>query len=399
MFDRLAIPPADPLLSLIAAYNADPRQGKIDLGVGVYRDETGRTPVMAAVKQAEARLLETQDSKSYLGSEGDVGFVDAIRTLALGADADIQRTPGLQTPGGTGALRLAIELYTANMPDGTVWIGTPTWPVHETMLASLGARVRTYSLYDRGTQSAIPDALAGAISEASRGDLFLLQGGCHNPSGVATPFAEWERAAELFASKDILPLVDLAYHGLGKGLDADAAGLRLLARSLPRLLLAYSCDKNFGLYRDRVGAVFALTETAAEAAAVKAHLAVLARNAWSMPPDHGGAVVRIILEDEQLTSEWRRELQQVQLRLVALRAALASFGKIGSVDLSKLPAQEGMFSLLPLDPQEIAGLRQEHGVYMAGSGRINIAGLLEHDVGRFANALELVAADRAAPAA
>lgn len=397
MFDRLVLPPVDPLLSLMTAFQADPCDGKIDLGVGVYRDETGRTPVMAAVKEAEARLLAEQDSKSYLGSEGDVGFVDAVRTLALGDAFEAARTPGLQTPGGTGALRLAIELYTANMPDGTVWIGTPTWPVHETMLAALGARVRTYPLHDRAAQAAIPDALADAVGAAQRGDLFLLQGGCHNPTGAAMLPEEWARAAELFAAKEILPLVDLAYHGLGRGLDEDAAGVRLLARSLPRLLLAYSCDKNFGLYRDRVGAVHALCRDAAEGAVVKAHFARLARNAWSMPPDHGGALVRIILQDEALTALWKQELAVVQVRLGALRRALAAHGCIGAVDLSRLADQEGMFALLPLDPGAIERLRTDHAIYMAGNGRINIAGLSEADIDRFVGALRAVAAEAMAP--
>ena len=390
MFDTLPVQPADPLLSLIAAFDADPRPHRIDLGVGVYRDEHGATPVMGSVKAAEQRLWQQQDSKSYLGAEGDTGFVAAIRRLALGDAHDAARIAGLQTPGGTGALRLALELYVRNAPDGTVWIGTPTWPVHETMLQGIGARVQTYAAYDREAQAAVPGAISDAAARARRGDLFLLHGCCHNPTGAVIDAAEWPHVAALFAERGILPLVDLAYQGLGAGLDEDVAGLRMLAGTLPRVLLAYSCDKNLGVYRDRVGAVYALCSDAGEAAVAKGNLARLARNAWSMPPDHGGAVVRIVMEDAALAARWRAELETMRRRLLDLRAAVAAYGRIGPVDLARLTGQEGMFAMLPLGPDAIVRLREQHAIYMAGNGRINLAGLTMRDIPVVVRALKEV---------
>ncbi|RJF85759.1 aspartate/tyrosine/aromatic aminotransferase [Sphingomonas cavernae] len=387
MFDQLKPQPADALLSLIKLYNADPRDSKIDLGVGVYRDETGGTPVFAAVKSAERRLIETQDSKAYLGPEGDVGFVAAVCDLALdGAVAD-DRVAGLQTPGGTGALRLAIELVVRNLPEATFWVGTPTWPVHMSILTGLGARVRTYEHFDVQRQAFNADAMLAAAREAGRGDIFLLHGCCHNPTGADLAPEHWREVAQILSANGAVPLIDLAYHGLGEGLGADAAGARHMIGALPEALIAYSCDKNFGVYRERTGAVFAIAADCAAAEVAGSNLATIARNNWSMPPDHGAAVARLILTDAELRVQWQDELQGMQARLSRIRQRLAACGKAGDVDLSHIAAQRGMFATLPLSPAAIAALRERHGVYMAGSGRINIAGLAERDCDRFAAAL------------
>ena len=390
MFETLSARPADSLLSLIKTYAADPRANKIDLGVGVYRDEAGRTPVFAAVKAAERRLVDTQDSKSYLGPEGDAGFVDAVADLALSGAAERPRHVGLQTPGGTGALRLLLELYTRAKPDGTIWLGLPSWPVHESMLARLGAKVATYSHFDRDAQRRPEDALLAAAESARAGDLMLLHGCCHNPTGADIDAAEWAALAEVMAARGVLPLVDLAYHGLGRGLLEDAGGLAIVAARVPEVLLAYSCDKNFGVYRDRVGGALLLGHDQAALDIAAGHLAEIARNCWSMPPDHGGAVVRSILADPALRADWNAELDAMRDRLNGIRARLAARGRAGRIDLSSLGEGRGMFALLPLSPDEVQRLREQHAIYMAGNGRINIAGLALRDCDRFADALATV---------
>jgi aromatic-amino-acid transaminase len=387
MFEKLNPQPADPLLSLIKLFNADPRTDKIDLGVGVYRDEDGTTPVFGAIKAAEARLLAEQDSKAYLGPEGDTGFVAAIAELAFAGAVPPARVAGLQTPGGTGALRLALELAVCDAPRATVWMGTPSWPVHQTMLKALAADVRTYSWFTSARQAPEPEQLLASARAARAGDVFLVHGCCHNPTGADLDANLWRELAAILAVQGVVPLIDLAYHGLGQGLDADAAGMRALVSAVPEALVAYSCDKNFGVYRERTGAVFAVARDADSAAIVHSNLATIARNLWSMPPDHGAAAVRTILTDPGLRAQWQAELAAMQRRLSSVRTALASFGRVGSIDLAPVAGQHGMFSMLPLTPAAIAALRERHGVYMAGSGRINVAGLALADCERFVAAL------------
>lgn len=387
MLGSLEARPADPLLSLIRLFDADPRTDKIDLGVGVYRDADGRTPVMAAVKAAEVRLVDLQDSKSYLGAEGDTGFVEAMANLALGPMAMRKSYAGLQTPGGTGALRLLLELWLRANPGGTVWLGIPSWPVHETMIRRIGARLKTYITYDRIAQKACPDALLAAISSAKADDLFLLHGCCHNPSGADPDIALWQTIGEALSKSGATALVDLAYQGLGAGLDEDAAGLRILLDLVPELLLAYSCDKNFGLYRDRVGAAFVFSNKAVHLEIAKGHLAEIARSCWSMPPDHGGALVRLIMADPGLKALWESELEQMAQRIRTLRNRLAQYGTVGKFEFERLIDEKGMFALLPTTPEEVAKLRNARGIFMVEAGRINLAGLKESDCGRFVQAI------------
>ncbi len=384
LFGRLQEQPADPLLALIGLFRDDPRTDKIDLGVGVYRDAQGRTPVPRAVKAAERRLLETQGSKSYLGPAGDTGFVARIGAVALGESlARDPRLVGLQSPGGTGALRLAAELVAAAKPGATVWLGTPTWPNHPPLMAAAGLQVETYRHYDPATGGVRFDELMSALGKAQASDVAVLHGCCHNPSGADLDEGQWREVAALLSTRGVLPIVDLAYQGLGDGLEPDARGARIVAEACPEMLLAYSCDKNFGVYRDRVGALFLLARDADTARRANSVLHALARANWSMPPDHGAAAVRLVLEDEALTADWKAELDEMCARIGAVRASLAA----QSPKLAAVARQRGLFSLLPVSPEGVARLRAEHGIYMAPSGRANLAGLALGDVPRVAAAI------------
>lgn len=382
-FQPLAQQPADALLALIGMFRNDPRPGKIDLGVGVFRDDAGHTPVMRSVKAAERKLWESQDSKSYLGPEGNVAFARHMARLALG-NVDLGgRLTGVQTPGGTGALRLGAELIAANRPGVTVWVGTPTWPNHPPILAASGLKAQTYRHFDPASQTLTFDTVMDALTRAQPGDVALLHGCCHNPTGADFSLDQWQAIAETLSSRGILPFLDLAYQGLGLAMEQDAAGVRLVMDACPEAVLAYSCDKNFGVYRDRVGALFVQTGSAADTDRVASNMLALARANWSMPPDHGGAVIATLMDDPVLVADWTLELDMMRDRLLGIRAALAAHGGV----LGRVDQQRGMFSLLPLSPDVVKRLREDHAVYMAGSGRINVAGLSVDTAGRFAAAL------------
>lgn len=383
-FARLHAQPADSLLRLIAEHRDDPRPGKIDLGVGVYRDAGGGTPLMRAIKEAEHRLWSTQDTKSYLGPEGDEGFVDSLAKLVFGETlADDARITGVQTPGGTGALRLAAELLARSHPDARIWIGTPTWPNHAPIFRDAGLKIAEHAFFDSERGDIDFDGMMAGLNDAARGDIVLLHGCCHNPTGTGFTAEQWDAVIALMAERGLLPVIDLAYHGLGAGLDADAAGLRRVLEQLPSVIVAYSCDKNFALYRERVGALWVQANTADDATLVRQNLLVLARHLWSMPPDHGAAAVRIVLSNADLTAMWRDELVEMQGRLNGLRQLLAQ----AHPRLAPIGRQQGMFALLPLTPADIAGLRADHAIYMAGNGRINIAGLTDSLVPQFVDAI------------
>jgi len=391
VLENLTAQPADALLALIKLYAADSRADKIDLGVGVYRTAEGATPVFKAIKAAEARLLEGQDSKSYLGPEGDMGFVRAIMPWMLGDFDPAGRIEGLQTPGGTGAVRLAADLL---LKAGVqrIWMGTPSWPNHAQILAAVGLGHETFRHLDVATQRLDFNALEAALDRAEAGDAVLLHGCCHNPTGADYSPAQWDQIAETVAAKRLFPLIDIAYHGLGHGFEADGYGLRAVLAKVPEALIAYSCDKNFGLYRERVGALYVMTESPAQQPAIQSNLAALARANWSMPPDHGAASVRIILEDEGLTRLWLNELDSMRTRMREVRDALAAYQAIGSVNLAAVGEQNGLFSVLQLTPDQIATLRSDWGVYMAGSGRINIAGFTDANIPHFIEGLRSVTA-------
>lgn len=385
IWSRLERQPPDALLAIIGMFAADPRPGKIDLGVGVYKDEAGRTPVFAAVKAAEERLIAGQQTKAYVGPEGDIGFFRALVPLVFGADAPVERIAGLQTTGGTGALRMGAELIARAKPDARVHAGAPTWANHPPIVAAARLTLARHRHCDTATQSLCIDDILAALATAPAGDAVLLHGCCHNPTGIDLAPDHWEAVARLCGERGLLPFIDLAYQGLGDGMEADAAGVRIMARHCPEMLVAYSCDKNFGLYRERVGALFLLARNADEASLAQSNMLSLARANWSMPPDHGAAVTRIILESVELAALWRAELEEMRVRIVAMREGLAALDPA----LDFLTAQKGMFSTLDLTPEQIRRLREDHAVYTAGA-RINIAGLVPSNLAAFARALSAV---------
>ncbi len=389
MLENLAPQPADALLALIKLHNADPRDSKIDLGVGVYRTAQGGTPVFKAIKAAEARLLETQISKAYLGPEGDMGFVHALIPYVFGTDFDRSKVEGMQAPGGTGAVRLAVEVAKRSGIK-RLWMGTPSWPNHAQIVAAVGVELKTFS-HMTADGFADLDALKAALTSAEPGDAVLLHGCCHNPTGVDYTPAQWDEIAPLLVERNVLPILDLAYQGLGDGMEEDAYGLRKVLSVVPEALVAYSCDKNFGLYRDRVGAFYAVTSDATALTNAMANGATIARASWSMPPDHGAAAVRLILEDAELTAQWLAELDDMRDRMRSVRDRLAGAQQVGSINMAPLGVQNGLFSMLPLKGEQIMAIRERHGVYMAGSGRINIAGLTDGNIDQFIAALGDVA--------
>lgn len=383
LLDGLREQPSDALLQLIALARADARADKIDVGVGVYRDAAGTTPILKAVKEAERILVETQETKAYLGSQGDVRFVELVREVVFGAGDGDDRIVGVQTPGGCGALRLGAELIRSANPDARILVGQPTWPNHGPLIGEAGVQMVDYPYYAKDSRTICFDAMMDALNGARRGDLVLLHGSCHNPTGADLGSDQWREVACAVARRGLVPFVDLAYQGLGKGLEEDAEGTRLVVEAAEQALVAQSCDKNFGLYRERTGSLFVKGSDSRGAAVAFANLLSLARTMWSMPPDHGAAVVRIILDDPQLRAGWRAELNAVCARIRDLRARLAGFDE----RLAYIGEQNGMFSMLPLSPEQVLELRKERGIYMAGSGRFNVVGLSDGNVDRFAAAV------------
>ena len=387
MLDKLAPQAPDALLALIKMHAADPRSDKIDLGVGVYRTNEGATPVFRAIKQAEKRLLEVQDSKSYLGPEGDGGFVKALMPYIFGDDSPLAgRIEGMQTPGGTGAVRLAVSLA-AKAGVTRIHLGMPSWPNHAQILQDVGVEVVPFD-HANADGTANLDAVLGAIRGAGASDAVLLHGCCHNPTGIDYTPDQWDAIADAFAETGVLPILDIAYQGLGQGMEEDVAGVRAVLAKVPEALVAYSCDKNFGLYRDRVGAFYMIAREGGDMDAISSNANALARANWSMPPDHGGAAVRLLLEDDGMTAVWQEELDEMRARMRRVRDRLAAAdNEVPGLNLAALGGQNGLFAMLPLSKDQIASLREDHGIYMAGSGRINVAGLHQGNIEKFIAAL------------
>jgi aromatic-amino-acid transaminase len=376
MFGNLNAQPADKILQLIGQFRADPRSDKIDLGVGVYKDATGLTPVMRAVKAAEKRLWETETTKTYTGLAGEPEFNAAIVSLVLGGTVAPDRVSSVATPGGTGACRQAFELIRLASPHATVWVSDPTWPNHLSILSYLGLNTRSYRYFDDEARGVDFAAMMADLSLIRAGDVVLLHGCCHNPTGANLTLPEWQAVADLLERTGAIPMIDLAYQGFGDGLDADAAGLRLIAGRLPEVLIAASCSKNFGIYRERTGALIALSDPARREV-TQGTLAFLNRQNFSFPPDHGARLVTMILGDSALRADWQAELEAVRLGMLSLREELArTLRELSGSDRFGFIAQHrGMFSRLGASPEQVERLKTEHGIYMVGDSRMNIAGL------------------------
>lgn len=377
MFENLQPAQPDKILALIGMYRDDPRPGKIDLGVGVYKDDAGKTAIMRAIREAEQRLFRSQDTKSYLGLAGDIAFNAAMIKLVFGADADIKRIRACQAPGGSGALRILAELLAQARPDATLWLSDPTWPNHVPLMRATGLATRDYPYFDAATGDVRFEAMMETLGAAKAGDIVLLHGCCHNPTGANLDRAQWTALADLLVGRGLFPFVDIAYQGFGDGLDKDAEGLRILAAKAPEMAVAASCSKNFSVYRDRVGAAMLMARTETEANIAAGQLQSVARGMYSMPPDHGAAAVRIVLEDDALRSDWQSELDTMRRRMVSLREGLAEAlrRQSNSDRYDFLARHRGMFSRLGISPEQVERLRAEHAVYVVGDSRINVAGL------------------------
>jgi len=383
-FIGLTDQPADGLLALMQAYRADARPDKFDLGIGVFRDSEGNTPVMAAVKAAEAILAKTQPSKIYLGVDGDTEFVRRLAVLPFGHErAADPRLVGLQTPGGTGALRLAAELLALHTSSKRIWMGTPTWANHGPIFRAAGVEIVDHPFFDTATRQLDLAAMLASLEQARPGDAVLLHGCAHNPTGIDLLPEQWKSIGDLIERQRLIPVIDLAYQGLGRGLEADAIGTRYIFDRCETMILAYSCDKNFGLYRERTGALWAKAPDAETAPRLHVAMRNPARTSWSMPPDHGAAVVRVILESDELAAAWRGELDAMLERVDSLRSALADTHPA----LDTLRSQTGLFAMLPLTHDEVMSLRRDHAIYIADDGRINVAGLTPASIERLASAI------------
>jgi aromatic-amino-acid transaminase len=373
----------DSLLALIAMCDADPRPEKIDVGVGVFRDAVGNTPILKVMKEAEQRLMDTQVTKAYLGSAGDKRFAELLRPILLGHHAGDDRITGLQTPGGCGALRLGFELIATANPDARVLVGTPTWPNHPPIINSVRLQMVDYPYYERGQGTIRFEDMIAALEDGEPGDVALLHGCCHNPTGADLSEDQWGEVVRVVSERGLTPLIDIAYQGFGRGLDEDAFGVRLMLDACDEVIIAQSCDKNFSVYRDRVGSLWVKSGSRETTKKAMDHVFQRAREMWSMPPDHGAAAVHIILEDEELRARWLVELTAMRDRINAVRQRIAA----SDPRLSFIGRQFGMFSMLPLSKDQVLGLRETQAIYMADSGRFNVVGLGDDQIDRFTAAV------------
>ncbi|WP_338497879.1 amino acid aminotransferase [Pseudomonas sp. WP18] len=378
-FDAIGRVPGDPILGLMEAYGADTNPSKFDLGVGVYKDAQGLTPILESVKQAEQRLVDRQTTKTYIGGHGDAAFGQLISELVLGADsAHIaeKRAGATQTPGGTGALRLSADFIAQCLPGRGVWLSNPTWPIHETIFAAAGVKASHYPYVGADNRLDV-EAMLATLNQAPKGDVVLLHACCHNPTGFDLTHDQWRQVLDVVRQRELLPLIDFAYQGFGDGLEQDAWAVRLFAQALPEVLITSSCSKNFGLYCDRTGALIVCAGESGKLLDIRSQLANIARNLWSTPPDHGAAVVATILGDAQLKSLWADEVQAMRLRIAQLRSGLLDALEPHGLRerFAHIGVQRGMFSYTGLTPEQVRHLRERHSVYMVGTGRANVAGI------------------------
>ena len=389
VFETLQAAPADAILGLITEHKNDPRPEKIDLGVGVFRTAEGETPVLDVVKRAEQRIIDTQDSKAYIGTAGDPGFNEGMQAMTFGDAADADRLCTIQTPGGSGSLRVAASLILRARPDAKTWVSDPTWANHIPLLGGAGLELVKYPYYDTQKHVIRVDAMLDALSKVQAGDLVLLHACCHNPSGVDPTEDEWRAIADVVVERDLVPFVDMAYQGFAHSLKDDAFIVRHLAERVPEMIVANSCSKNFGLYRDRVGSLSILAADQASSDIINSQVNNVVRTIYSVPPDHGAVVVSTILHDPELKAAWRVELAEMRGRLREMRVLLhdALKEKAPDHDFSHLVRARGMFCFLGIPEEQVNRLKKEYGVYMVGSSRINTAGITAHNVNYLAEAI------------
>src|SRR6056297_1093794 len=389
MLEQLKEQPADKILALMQMYREDPREQKIDLGVGVYRNAEGVTPIMRAIKAAEQKWWTQEETKAYTGLAGEPAFADAMIGLVLGDAVPRDSVAAVATPGGTGAVRQAFELIGMANPDARIFVSDPTWPNHLSILKHLGMQAVPYRYFDSRTGGVDFGGMIEDLGQARAGDIVLLHGCCHNPTGANLTGPEWDTVIALMNDKGLVPMIDIAYQGFGDGLEADATGTRAVAQGCPEMLIAASCSKNFGIYRERTGLLMAIGQDTARRSLTQANLAYLNRQNYSFPPDHGARLVTLVLNDAELRADWEAELEDVRTGMLALREQLA--GELrrlsGSDRYGFIAEHRGMFSRLGLGPDLVERLRKDHGIYMVGDSRINIAGLNRDTVPKLANAI------------
>jgi aspartate aminotransferase len=393
MLETLTRVPPDPILGVSAAFQKDDSPDKVDLGVGVYKDESGKTPIPRAVKRAEQEMLAGQVTKTYLSPIGNPAFNAQVAALTFGSDLAGRKTDLslAQAPGGSGALRLGAELLMAARPGSSIHVSDPTWANHVPLLGNAGLRLEKYPYYDATNNALAFDRMIEYFDALPSGSIVLLHACCHNPTGQDLDASQWAAVAEVLARRRLIPFMDMAYHGLGEDLDRDAASIRLIAKAVPELLVAVSCSKNFGLYRERTGMLAVLSAGSEPAAIVTGHLGRLARTVWSMPPDHGAAIVDRVLSQPDLRQDWMTELRHMANRINSLRTLLADRLTAASQrDFGWIKAQRGMFSRLPLTPEQVVTAREALHIYMAPDGRINIAGVSPANVEHVATGLASV---------
>ncbi len=392
MFESLQLLSPDAIIGLIAEYRNDPRESRVDLGIGVYRNAAGETPVLDSVKEAERRLVESQTSKTYIGSAGSAAFNEAMRDLTFADSVSSDRIAMLQTPGGSGSLRVAAGVILRATEDATVWVSAPTWANHVPLLGGAGLELRTYAYYDDERKTLDFDAMLDALHDIPRGDIVLLHACCHNPTGIDPEEEQWRAIADVIVERELLPFIDIAYQGFAADLDADVFIVRELARRVPEMLVSTSCSKNFGLYRDRVGALFIVTTDSKTRDVAQSQANNLVRTMYSMPPDHGAAVVETILHDKRLRADWIGEVGEMRERLQAMRQLLdeALRAAAPDQDFSHVVRAKGMFCFLGLSAEQVRRLKKDHAVYMVDSSRINIAGITADNVEHIAQSVAAV---------
>ncbi|HEX7340241.1 MAG TPA: amino acid aminotransferase [Rhodanobacteraceae bacterium] len=384
MFESVARVPGDAILGLIQQFNDDPNPSKVDLGVGVYKDPEGRTPIMAAVKAAERAMVDVEQTKSYIGSHGDPHFGDEVAKLVFGADSAVlaaKRVSVTQAPGGTGALRLAMDFVSGQYPGKTIWLPEPTWPNHIAIANAAGLKIERYPYVDANNQLDF-DALLAKLKTLPAGDVVLLHACCHNPTGFDPSREQWQAILGVVKERGLLPFIDFAYQGFGDGLDEDAYSTRLFAENVDEVLITQSCSKNFGLYRERTGSFIAVAKDAETTANVRSQLARVARANYSNPPAHGAAVVTTILDSSELRAQWLAELDSMRNRINGVRRQFVDGLKPHGLGerFAFVADQRGMFSYTGLTPAQVTVLREKHSIYMVGSGRANVAGLSEGNI-------------------